>query len=140
MDETYPLLAKAAAEASGNAYAPVTGYKVGAAVYAIDEAKQARVMVTGANVEFTSIVAIHAEVVALCNTMLKKLKPIAIAIATKEGIYPACGACRQLIIMANPDMVVIACDLEGTIKVVSTIKELYPYAFIAAPAELKTND
>lgn len=101
LDETDRRLVQSAKEVAFRAYAPYSGFRVGAAVLL-----QSGVIVTGANVENAAFPSgICAERNALANTMVSHPdeKVIAIAIAacttdgfTKEVISP-CGNCRQFI-------------------------------------------
>ncbi|MDP3985015.1 MAG: cytidine deaminase, partial [Acidimicrobiia bacterium] len=88
-------LARKAAE---TAYAPYSGFRVGAAVLASDD----RVF-TGANVENASYPASScAEATAVAHAAsegMRKIKAVAVACIdaeSVEGAYP-CGRCRQIL-------------------------------------------
>lgn|GEM_PF-116308 len=127
----WKLLQRMARAASTKAYAPYSGYHVGAALLASD----GRIFV-GANVENASYglaqcaerTAIGAAVVAGAR------KFVAIAIAS-PGSVPAspCGMCRQ-VLSEFPPSFPTRCFAEKGEPVDSTVTELLPGAF--GPAEL----
>jgi cytidine deaminase len=111
--------------AVNHAHAPFSGYKVGAAILTANGK-----VYCGANVEFTPTTAVHAEVVALVKMLYDnpKAKAVAIALSTREGKYPPCGECRQALFQANPKMLTVGCNHNGAVKIVKTLKEIYPHA------------
>jgi cytidine deaminase len=123
--EDRKALVTAARAARLNAYAPYSGYAVGAALRSAD----GRVY-TGANVENASYpVGLCAERVALFSAVADGRREfLAIAVVTEDGASP-CGACRQALAEFNPDLEVIMADGKGWICQVSTMKTLLPYAF-----------
>jgi cytidine deaminase len=103
------LLARAS-EAAERAYAPYSGFRVGAAL--LDGAGRVH---TGANVENASYgLATCAERVALTGAVASGSRSfVAIAVASTDErgpLYP-CGACRQILHEFAPAIeVIVACD------------------------------
>ena len=97
---------QAAAQARLNAYAPYSGFKVGAAVLT-----GAGAIFTGCNVENASlgvtICAERAAVAAAIAAGQSDLIAIAIVADAPQPAMP-CGACRQVIAEFNPSIRIIA--------------------------------
>ncbi|HEX7874637.1 MAG TPA: cytidine deaminase [Sphingobium sp.] len=98
-------LLDAARGARGNAYAPYSGFTVGAAI-ALDDGS----VVTGANVENASYgLSLCAEAVALATAHAAGAMPRAVAIAVvgdsvskPSGVaVTPCGRCRQMLVEAE---------------------------------------
>jgi cytidine deaminase len=108
------------------AYAPYSGFRVGAALLCDD----GRVF-TGANVENASYglsmcaeqVAVSAAVSAGC----RHFEMIAL-VADSGSPCPPCGACRQILSEFGPETMVVMANLKGEIRR-AKVKELLPYAF-----------
>ncbi|MBQ9882588.1 MAG: cytidine deaminase [Synergistes sp.] len=114
-----------AAEARGRAYAPYSGFHVGAAI--LFENGET---ICGCNVENASYgLSMCAERGAMIAAVAKGLKkPVAVAVSGEGGAFcPPCGACRQFLAEFNPDMQVMLED-SGDIKLY-TLKELLPVSF-----------
>ena len=95
--------------ARGNAYAPYSGFAVGAAVL-MDSGE----IFTGCNIENASFgLTICAERTAIAKAVSSGERKIAaISVASAGGATP-CGACRQVISeFAAPDAVVIVLDVD----------------------------
>ncbi|MCB5230135.1 MAG: cytidine deaminase [Candidatus Cloacimonas sp.] len=91
--------------ASQNAYAPYSGYKVGAALLA----KSGKIF-TGCNIENASYsLTICAERSALAQAVSAGEKEyVAIAIyVDSDKLFSPCGACRQVLIEFSPKMKVL---------------------------------
>ena len=118
-------LFQAAQNATDSAYAPYSGYKVGAALLCSDG-----IVFTGCNVENASYsLTICAERNAIFKAVSEgKQDFVAIAIfVDAETLFPPCGACRQVVAEFNPRMQVV---YGNRIKQVSTdIEVLLPQAF-----------
>ncbi|UCC62742.1 MAG: cytidine deaminase [Anaerolineae bacterium] len=127
MTHELPLIA-AAREACQRAYAPYSGFCVGAAL----QTSSGRVF-TGCNVENASYgLTICAERVAVGKAVAEGERNFdAIAIVSKGGFMP-CGACRQVLAEFNPDLRVIVADLEGSQghNREFRLSELLPEAFL----------
>jgi cytidine deaminase len=113
-----------AAEARLKAYAPYSGFPVGAALLC----RSGRVY-TGCNVENASFsLTVCAERVALFKAVSEGERQFeAIAIVTSAGATP-CGACRQVLAEFGPDMRVLIATPEGLVSA-SSVTELLPGAF-----------
>lgn len=115
-----------AKKAMGNAYAPYSGFSVGAALLSVDGE-----VFTGCNVENASFGAtICAERCAVmkavsegCTSFLK----IAIVSSSNDLTYP-CGICRQFLSEFMEDGIIILCDKNGEIKQYQ-LEDLIPYSF-----------
>ena len=114
-----------AKQASENAYAPYSGFKVGAAILT----KSGKIF-TGCNVENSSYsVTICAERTAFCKAVSeneKEFKTIAIYVQS-DKVFPPCGACRQFMIEFSEDLDVVY----GNDKEIffSNIQKLLPESF-----------
>ena len=119
------LISKAK-EARKKAYAPYSGFKVGAAL----EAKNGKIY-TGSNVENASYaVTCCAERTALVKAVsegVKSFRRIAIVADTKEPC-PPCGVCRQALYEFAPRLQVIMANTKGQAEVAS-LGELLTHAF-----------
>ena len=132
-------LCAAALKAMEGAYAPYSGYKVGAALLTADGT-----LYTGCNIEnaaFTPTVC--AERVALFKAVSEGERTFAmLAVAGgKDGVvsgaFPPCGVCRQALAeFCTPSMPVLVVESEEKYRRY-TLDELLPEAF--GPAQL-TNE
>jgi cytidine deaminase len=123
MDDTV-LLARAR-EAAADAYAPYSGYPVGAALLAADGS-----VYVGCNVENAAYTdSLHAERVALGSAVAdgrREFDRIAVASAARDGVAP-CGACRQVLSEFCGEETVVLCDREAGHDT-HTLGELLPAA------------
>ena len=122
-----------AAEAMERAYAPYSGYKVGACLKASSGAYY-----LGCNIEnaaFTPTVC--AERCAMFKAVYegeRKFDAIAI-IASGLNFATPCGVCRQVMAeFCDPDMPVICADGEGNYRILE-LGELIPMAFTGKDLE-----
>ncbi len=120
-------LIEAARAAQAHAYAPYSGYRVGASVR--DE--QGRIHI-GVNVENISYgLTICAERAALARMVADGGRHVTeVAVVTKDGGTP-CGMCLQSLaeFAADPSALTIHCGAEdGTVRSF-VLKELLPHAF-----------
>lgn len=118
-------LLNAAIAATANAYAPYSGFKVGAALRLRDGS-----IITGCNVENASYsLTICAERNAIFKAVSEgKQDYTAIAIyVDADETFPPCGACRQVIYEFAPDIPVIYGNKHSITK--TGIAELLPGAF-----------
>jgi len=120
-------LVNAAKEAREKAYAPYSGYKVGAAV----RCKDGRVF-TGVNVESASYsLTCCAERVAIFKAVSEGCRCFdAIAVVT-DGPRPAapCGACRQVLVEFSPEARIIMENLQGE-RAEAFLRDYLPDAFL----------
>jgi cytidine deaminase len=120
-DET---LIQAAIEARKSAYAPYSGYRVGAAALATS----GRLFSAG-NIENASYgLTVCAERAAIFKAVSEGEREIRVlAVATEDGA-PPCGACRQVLFEFGMDARVLLSDTRGTVRE-RTLAELLPEAF-----------
>ena len=113
-------------KAMKNAYAPYSGFCVGAALLCADGA-----VYQGCNIENAAFSpTICAERTAFAKAVsegYRKFTRIAIA-ATTEQFCPPCGVCRQVMMEFAPNLEVICLNGKGEAKHF-TLKELLPYGF-----------
>ena len=127
-DEDRSLVAAARA-ARDRAYAPYSGFRVGAALLT----EQGDV-VTGANVENASyglsICAERAAVVAAIAAGYRRFEAIAIAGTGPDPVTP-CGACRQVLreFPRGVDLAVLCAGEEGEHLLTTTLGTLLPDSF-----------
>jgi cytidine deaminase len=125
--DTADQLVKKALEARNNAYAPYSGYRVGAALLA----KSGKVY-TGVNVENVAYGLTNcAERTAIFNAVTAGEREfLAVAVANDGGEpgFP-CGSCRQVLYeFCSPDIDIITSNQKGEFSVY-TLEELLPHAF-----------
>jgi cytidine deaminase len=119
-------LLQEAGAALKNAYAPYSGYRVGAALLT----REGQVFV-GCNVENASYgLTICAERAAVCAAVSREgpvMRIQALAVLSDPAPGVPCGACRQVILEFGADAVLIFQGPDGVIE--SSIKELLPLGF-----------
>ena len=113
-----------AGEARQRAYAPYSGYRVGAALLT----KSGRIY-TGCNVENAVYpLCTCAERVAVVKAVSEGEQAFeALAVATENGGAP-CGSCRQTLREFGEDIVVLIADAAGAYRE-TTVAELLPDSF-----------
>jgi cytidine deaminase len=115
-----------ARRARAKAFAPFSGFQVGAAV----ETARGRIY-TGANVESASYgLTVCAERVAIWKAVSageRRFKRIAV-VADTERLTPPCGACRQVIWEFCGDIEVVLANLAGR-SAARRMKKLLPEPF-----------
>jgi cytidine deaminase len=122
-------LVAAARSARDRAYAPYSGYAVGAALLTADGS-----LVTAANVENASyslgICAERAAVAAAVAEGHLEFAAIAVAGPGPDPVTP-CGACRQVLreLPPGPGLVVLAAGDSGDKLLRTTVGELLPHSF-----------
>lgn len=127
--EEHATLAAAALAARERAYAPYSGYQVGAAVLT-DQGQ----IIAGCNVENASYgLSNCAERTAIFAAVAGGARAIhAVAVATDDGGTP-CGACRQVLSEFAPKegspLTVLLLDRAGAIVRETTLRDLLPDAF-----------
>jgi cytidine deaminase len=118
------VLIASAMEARGRAYAPYSGFPVGAAV----STASGRVF-SGCNVENASSgLTVCAERVAIWKAVTNGEREFStLAVVTEPGATP-CGACRQVLSEFAEDVPILVATTQGRIWVAS-LSELLPYPF-----------
>jgi cytidine deaminase len=124
-------LVAAARDAMGRAYAPYSGFQVGAAALAGDR------IFTGQNIENASYpVSVCAErnaVAAMIDGGERDLQAVAVVTGASTPTSP-CGACRQVLWEFGPGATVIAETTAGA-RVLWALEDLLPDAF--GPRDLR---
>lgn len=124
-----PLLG-AARDAMRSAYAPYSGFRVGAALEAEDGRRFA-----GGNVENASYpVGMCAEQSALAAAVTagaRRFRRLALAVSDGEAVTP-CGKCRQALAEFGTDLEVVS-EGAGSGRKEWSLAELLPEAFTRAP-------
>jgi cytidine deaminase len=123
--DTKQTLVQAAREARKNAYAPYSGYPVGAAV--LTETGRTY---TGVNVENAAYPA------GMCAERIAVFKAVsdsehrfrAVAVVTRYGGTP-CGSCRQVLAEFGLDTEILIADESGRILQETTVRALLPASF-----------
>ncbi len=122
--EPFTELVALASEARDKAYAPYSGFAVGAAL----RAKSGRIY-SGCNVENASYsLTICAERVAVFNAVCAGEREFEALAVVSETLAAPCGACRQVLAEFGLDIRVIIADLEKG-REVCTVGDLLPIAF-----------
>ena len=129
-DDVTRQLVQAAREAREYAYAPYSGFRVGAALLADDGA-----VYTGCNVENSSFgLTCCAERTALFSAVANGDHLfLAIAIAADGTPVPPCGACRQVLSEFAPDLPVILAgpnDEHRTLSLTNLLPEPFSSDFL----------
>lgn len=119
-----------ALEARRFAYAPYSGYTVGAALLSVSGE-----IYHGVNVENAAYsTSMCAERTAVFKAVSNgELAFSAIAIATENGGSP-CGACRQVLSEFGLETLVLVVDSQGEVTLETTVGTLLPEAF--GPSDL----
>lgn len=123
---TWTVLVERAMSAMERAYAPYSGFRVGAALLASDGS-----VTEGCNVENAAYPAsICAERSAVAAAVTRGVRDFeAIVIATEsETPTPPCGMCRQVLMEFAPQMAVVSVTRGGA-EARWTLSELLPAAF-----------
>ncbi len=130
-NEMQKKLIEQAVEAWHKAYAPYSGYSVGAAL--LTESGE---IYEGINIENAVYpLTICAERVAVFKAVSEGRKKFkAIAVVTKNGGTP-CGSCRQVLAEFGLETLVLIADTSGELKNTYTVAELLPQSFGNADLE-----
>jgi cytidine deaminase len=124
-------LVRRAHQARELAYAPYSGYRVGAALLAMDGS-----IYLGVNVENAAYpTSMCAERTAVYTAVAAgKRQFSAIAVVTSNGGFP-CGACRQVLAEFGTEMIVLIADQQGKLVAEKTLRDLLPGAFLPKDLE-----
>lgn len=130
--EEISALIAVAWKAREQAYAPYSGFAVGAAVQTASGQ-----IYGGCNIENVSYgLSNCAERTAMFQAIAhgeRQLVRIAVCADTSEPVAP-CGACRQVMQELGPQMEVILVNQAGA-QIVTTVEELLPYSFQKFPQQ-----
>ena len=122
----WELLKKRALEIQKRAYAPYSGFEVGAALLG-DNGK----IYLGANVENASyglcLCAERSAVAAAVADGMRRFRALAVVTPAKRPAS-CCGTCRQVLAEFPPSFPV-RCFTNGGEEIVTSVDELLPYAF-----------
>ncbi len=128
-DSRLDALVDAARAARTRAYAPYSGFAVGAAALAVDR------IFTGGNLENASYpVSVCAErnaIAAMIDGGASRLDAIAI-VTDASSPTPPCGACRQVLWEFGPSAIVVSETLNGE-RLVWALDDLMPAPFERRP-------
>jgi cytidine deaminase len=125
----WDLILEAAWQAWGNAYAPYSKFRVGAAIYLKDGS-----IVAGCNVENAAYpVCLCAERTALCAAVAqagaRPGKVAALAVVTEANdLTPPCGACRQALVEFADDLPILLANRHK--RKLCYLQNLLPDAFM----------
>jgi cytidine deaminase len=111
MNADLAALKEVALDALGNAYAPYSGFKVGAALLGEDGS-----IVAGCNVENASYPAgICAERGALSSAIARGLRTFELMVVATEALEPTppCGICRQQLSELAPALQIVSITSSG---------------------------
>jgi cytidine deaminase len=118
-------LVTAARSAMDRAYAPYSGFRVGAAIWAGGQ------VFTGQNIENASYpVSVCAErnaVGRMIDAGVRAIEAVAVVTAAEEPT-PPCGACRQVLWEFGPECTV-TCQTVGGHRETWALADLLPHAF-----------
>lgn len=127
-------LIEAAVAAASRAYAPYSRFPVGAALLC-----QSGEIVTGCNVENASYgLTICAERAAVFQAVAKGHQSFLALALSMPGAGAPCGACRQVLNEFAPDLAILICNQEGTLKQEVSLRDLLPLSF--GPDSLSPNE
>jgi cytidine deaminase len=118
-------LVRLANEARENAYAPYSGFQVGAALLCADGT-----VYTGVNIENAAYgPSICAERTAIFKAISEGHRDfVKIAVTCDREYCRPCGTCRQVMMEHAPDLEILMGSLDGSFKR-TTIRDLLPEAF-----------
>ena len=118
-------LLQLANDVRGSAYAPYSGFKVGAALLCADGT-----VFTGINIENATFTpSVCAERTAFFKAISEGYKDfVKIAVTCDKEYCSPCGVCRQVMVEHAPNLEILLGNPQGTFKRMS-IKDLLPESF-----------
>ena len=121
-------LVSMALEAMQRAYAPYSGYKVGAALLCRDGS-----VVCGANIENAAYGPSNcAERTAIFTAVFEGIAVVGGKDGVASDFFPPCGVCRQVMLeFCGPDFKIYMGKQDGTYKTVK-LSDFMPYGFRAS--------
>ena len=133
----WDVLIDAAWQAREHAYAPYSGFRVGAAVQCADGSIYGGCNIENVSYGLTNCAERTAMFQAIANGK-KDLHRMVICADTKEPIAP-CGACRQVMVELAPQMEVLLINKEGK-QIFTTVESLMPYSFSDFPSKTENDE
>ena len=133
----WDVLIDAAWQAREHAYAPYSGFRVGAAVQCADGSIYGGCNIENVSYGLTNCAERTAMFQAVANGA-KKLHRMVICADTPEPIAP-CGACRQVMVELAPQMEVLLINQEGK-QIFTTVEKLMPYSFSDFPQQTENDE
>ncbi len=137
IEPDWDVLIQAAWQARESAYAPYSGFQVGAAV----ETAKGHIY-GGCNIENVSYGLTNcAERTAMFNAIANgesNLVRMVVCADTPEPIAP-CGACRQVMVELGPEMEVLLINKAGK-QICTTVANLMPYSFDDFPQKQENDE
>lgn len=124
-------LIAAAQRAHGNAYAPYSGFWVGAAVLA-----ESGAIYLGCNVEnatYGATVCAERNAVGAAVVAGERRLEACVVFTKHSRATPPCGVCRQVLLEFGPDLLVVSVTASGLVTR-APLSELLPSAF--GPSDL----
>ncbi len=128
-DDLPQSLIEAACQVRGRAYAPYSGFQVGAAL------KTSGGVFAGCNVENASYgLTVCAERIAIFNAVARGERNFEMLVVASAGGAPPCGACRQAMAEFCRELAVLLVDVEDGNRVTrTTLSSLLPDRFELRP-------
>ena len=127
------VLVEAAQTARARAYAPYSGFPVGAALLGSNNQ-----IYLGCNVENASfgltMCAERGAVSAALAQGCREFLALAVVAESDDGPVTPCGACRQVLAEFNPHLTVVCSNGAGQTQVL-TLSDLLPYRFEFGPRD-----
>ena len=133
----WAILIDAAWQAREHAYAPYSGFRVGAAVQCADGSIYGGCNIENVSYGLTNCAERTAMFQAIANGE-KILRRMVICADTEEPIAP-CGACRQVMVELAPQMDVLLINKEGK-QIFTTVESLMPYSFSDFPSKTENDE
>jgi cytidine deaminase len=131
-DRTLDALISAAREVRARAYAPYSGFHVGAAVLGGDRVFAA---VNVENASYPVSVCAERNAIAMAVAAGETAARAVAVVSDSTTPTPPCGACRQVLFeFGGQAMAVIAESIDGSVRTSWSLDELLPDAF--GPADL----
>lgn len=134
---TWDVLIDAAWQAREHAYAPYSGFRVGAAVQCADGSIYGGCNIENVSYGLTNCAERTAMFQAVANGA-KEFHRMVICADTTEPIAP-CGACRQVMVELAPQMEVLLINQEGK-QIFTTVEKLMPYSFSDFPQQTENDE
>lgn len=131
--EVLERMVATAREVRANAYAPYSGFHVGAALLAGDEIFAA-VNVENASYPVSVCAERNAVAMAVAAGAAAEIRAVAV-VTDADDPTPPCGGCRQVLFeFGGPGMAVVAESADGSTRTYWSLDELLPDAF--GPSDL----